>query len=110
MAKKTLGEQFTEKGDFVGPRHPVKIPRGKGELELFIRELGYLELQDIYATARVMSKSAIGLLVAACVEDVEGVQFSYEEVMRLKDPISSTLFFKVAEIQRIGEGESAVKS
>ncbi len=110
MAKKTLGEQFSRDGDFVGPRHAIKVPQGEGELELFVRELGYLELQDIYATARVMGKSAIGLLVAACVEDVEGVRFSYDEVMQLRDRVSSVLFQKVAEIQRIGEGESAVKS
>lgn len=85
-------------------RQAVEIPRGEGTLTLFVRELGYLEMQEAYAQARANQQSALGLLVSLAVEDADGNRFTYAEAMRLRRDVSAPLFTEVARVNRIGEG------
>ena len=89
--------------DLATVRHPVEVPRGEGTLTLFVRELGYLELQDVYAQARLRGESALGLLVATAVEDGDGNRFSYRDAMSLRREVAEPLFAAVTRIQRMGE-------
>jgi len=84
-------------------RHAVSVPLGEGTVTLYVRELGYLAVQDVYARARISGQSAIGLLVAAAVEGEGGERFEYDEVMRLREHVASPLFAEVARVQRIGD-------
>ena len=84
-------------------KHPVDVPLGEGKVSLFVRELGYLELQELYAQARINGQSALGLLVAAAVEDADGNRFTYQEAMSLRKEVAAPLFTEVTRVQRMGE-------
>lgn len=102
--KKTLAGVFA--ASMVTVRHPIELPAGEGTVTLFVRELGYLELQEAYATARITGQSAMGLLVAVAVEDADGSRFTYAEAMSLRREIAAPLFADVAKTQRIGEADA----
>jgi hypothetical protein len=97
----SLSDKFA--GAVAGARHPVDVPLGEGKITLFVRELGYLELQEVYAQARINGQSALGLLVASAVEDVDGNRFTYPEAMALRREVAAPLFSEVARLQRIGD-------
>lgn len=106
MAETTLAAAFS--ANLATVRHPVEVPHGDGVLTLFVRELGYLELQEVYSQARLRGESPLGLLVAAAVEDGDGRTFTYREAMALRREVAEPLFSGVTQIQRLGE--SAAKN
>lgn len=103
MSKQTQTLAGTFAASMATARHPIELPHGEGVITLFVRELGYLEIQEVYATARMSGQSAMGLLVAAAVEDKDGNRFTIAEAMSLRREVAAPLFAEVAKVQRIGE-------
>lgn len=90
---------------FVETKEPVMVPNGDGELQLFVRELGFMEIQSLYASASMKGENALARIVEQSVSDEAGNRFTYEEVMRLKQSVMEPLFKKVTEINHLNGGE-----
>lgn len=87
---------------FVDDREHVVITRDNGTLlTLCVRKLGYLEMMNLTIKANVEGVSVLSLLVAACVEDEDGNQFTAEEVGRLKEATAKPLIEASVKLNRV---------
>lgn len=104
---KSLKQSFGEDA-FADVKHPHSIQQGKGKpkIELVIRELGYLELQSVYAKSERDGMALPALLVSDAVENADGDRFTYEEALSLRKDIAEPLFLKVLEVNSVGDNKA----
>ena len=99
-------------GAVVTAREPVLVPRYDADgnqtgenLTLWVRQLGALELQDVWYGARAEGRTGVAELVAAAVSDDEGNRFDVEEVHSLRTEIAKILTTAALKVNRL-DGEA----
>lgn len=97
-------------GAMVTAREPVLVPRydadGKPTGEqttLWARQLGDLELKDLLSVAKREGRSGMVELVAASIENDDGVRFEPEQVQSLRREVSELLLNAAIKVNRLGE-------
>lgn len=90
------------KDAFVGDEIPVEVPYHDSTLTLLVKPLGFMTLQNIYATG---GEDVLAKIVVASVKDKEGNRFTLDEVKDLKKEIAEPLLKAVMEAQGLGGEE-----
>lgn len=90
---------------FVSEREPVLVPEGKGHRTLYVRALGYMELNTVIGNARATGGSWMVQFLALAVEDDDGNRFTEDEVARLRKSVADPLFAAAMKINRLDEGD-----
>jgi len=88
-----------------GPKE-IEVPNGESPLKLYVHELGYLKAQQIYITANNDKKDALTALIVESIKDKDGNQFTYDEALSLKKPVSEALLNAVLEVNGAGDSKN----
>lgn len=83
---------------YVSGLKEVEVPNGAEKLILYVKELGYLQVQAAYVDAQRDQLDALTNLVVHSVQDKDGNKFLYEEVLSLKKEIAEPIFKAVLEV------------
>jgi len=90
---------------YVSGKKEITVSSGGIDVTLFVKELGYLAIQAIYAKSSGSGQNGLALLVSESVSDKDGNKFTYDEVLDLKKAVAEPLFKAVAEIQGLNGEE-----
>lgn len=90
---------------FVANKKEVTVPNGEGTATLFVHELGYLQVMNIYRKFGDNNPDFLPMMVVESVTDPEGNRFTIDEVRRLKKSVAEPLFDAVVEVNNIREAE-----
>lgn len=90
------------KENFASAKTEISIPNGGTDLKLFVREIGYLELQNL---AGAPGGNMIAAIVCASVSDADGNTFTMDEVLKLKKSVAEPLFKAVIEVNGLDNKE-----
>jgi len=94
-----------DKSAFVSDESLEVIVQVSGKpLTLYVKELSYLRIMDIYANKKEGS-SSLACLIAASISDKDGNQFTIEEAMNLKKEIAEPLIEAVLKINSLSGAE-----
>ncbi len=88
--------------NFVTARREIEVPNGAEKLKLYVREIGYMELQSLAPTGQ----NIFTHMIALAVSDKHGNQFTFDEVQRLKKEVSEPLLKAVIEVNHLSNEES----
>lgn len=95
--KKIFGKEA-----FVGGDVPVEVPYHDSTLTLLVKPLGFMTLQNIYATG---GEDVLAKIVVASVRDKEGNRLTLDEVKELKKEVAEPLLKAVMDAQGLGGEE-----
>lgn len=96
--------QIVAESYVAGPTEVV-VPNGDGELTLYVHELGYMFVEELFnrAAASGGAHYPLAMVMAEAIEDSEGRKFTVDEIMRLKKEVSKPLLAAVISVNGLKE-------